>query len=82
MKKVGTKAEVWHGVAEHTSGGLTKAHLTLNAKGHVVSLAKHHQGVKNIAHTLGAHARPAAHRAVHRAPRVKKGAAMLGGYLL
>lgn len=72
-KMIGTKAEVWHGIAAHTKGGLTKHQLTINKKGEVVSLAKHTQGVKNVAHTLGS--------AMHRR-KTTRGHAMLGGYLL
>ena len=27
MQSVGSRAQVWHGTAHHTSGGLTKKHL-------------------------------------------------------
>lgn len=40
MKATGTKEDVWANVALRTGGGLTKADLTLNAKGKVVSLKK------------------------------------------
>lgn len=48
VKAVGSKAEVWHGNAKHTSGGLTKADLMKNSKGRIVSKKKHAQGKKNI----------------------------------
>ena len=35
---------VWRGVAEHTSGGLRKEHLMLNARGKCVSIKQHHAG--------------------------------------
>lgn len=79
VKKTGTKEEVWHGVAQHTKGGLTKGHLTVNKKGQVVSAAKHAQGVKNVHKTLGAYSKPK-HGSTRG--RAMLGGAMLGGYLL
>ena len=38
---IGSRAEVWHGTAKHTSGGLTKAHLMKNKSGRIVSRKKH-----------------------------------------
>jgi len=40
-KLVGTRAEVWHGTAYKTSGGLTKANLIQNKSGRIVSRVKH-----------------------------------------
>jgi len=41
VKAVGSRAEVWHGNANHTSGGLEKKHLMMNKRGRIVSLKKH-----------------------------------------
>jgi hypothetical protein len=41
FKTYGTRAEVWHGTAKKTSGGLTKGHLIKNKSGRIVSKAKH-----------------------------------------
>ena len=41
MKAVGSSAEVWHGKAHHTSGGLEKKHLMMNKRGRIVSKKKH-----------------------------------------
>ena len=41
MKASGSRAEVWHGNAKHTSGGLTKSHLMMNKHGRIVSRKKH-----------------------------------------
>jgi hypothetical protein len=41
MPAIGTRAQVWHGTAHHTSGGLTKAHLMKNKHGRIVSRKKH-----------------------------------------
>ncbi len=38
MKTVGTRAEVMHGTAKHTSGGLTKKDLKYNKNGRIVSV--------------------------------------------
>jgi hypothetical protein len=38
---IGTRAEVWHGTAKKTSGGLTKNNLMMNKHGRIVSRAKH-----------------------------------------
>jgi len=37
MKAIGTRAEVFHGTADHTSGGLTKKDLKKNRLGRIVS---------------------------------------------
>ncbi len=37
----GSRAQVWHGTAYKTSGGLTKSHLYYNKHGRVVSRKKH-----------------------------------------
>jgi len=37
---VGSRAQVWHGNAEHTSGGLKKKDLMMNKHGRIVSKAK------------------------------------------
>ena len=48
MPAVGTKAQVWHGTAKHTSGGLTKSDLMKTRKGRIVSKKKHAAGLKAI----------------------------------
>lgn len=37
----GSRAQVWHGTAYKTSGGLTKHHLMQNKSGRIVSKEKH-----------------------------------------
>jgi hypothetical protein len=37
----GSRAQVWHGTAHQTSGGLTKIHLLMNKNGRIVSKRKH-----------------------------------------
>jgi hypothetical protein len=38
---VGSKAQVWHGTADKTAGGLTKKDLMKNKHGEIVSRKKH-----------------------------------------
>jgi hypothetical protein len=38
---IGTRAQVWHGTAFKTSGGLTKSHIMQNKNGRIVSKSKH-----------------------------------------
>ena len=44
---VGSKAQVWHGTAAHTSGGLTKKDL-MKHKGRIISRKKHALGKKAL----------------------------------
>ena len=46
----GSKAQVWHGTAKKTSGGLTKSDLMKNKHGRIVSRRKHTMGKKSIKH--------------------------------
>lgn len=39
LKRVGSRAEVWHGTAHHTSGGLTKSDLFQDKYGRIRSKA-------------------------------------------
>ncbi len=50
MQTVGTRAQVWHGTAKKTSGGLTKTNLMKNKHGRIVSKRKHASGKKTIKH--------------------------------
>ena len=49
MKATGSKAEVFHGTAKHTSGGLHKKDL-MKHKGRIISRRKHSAGKKAIKH--------------------------------
>ena len=44
----GSRAQVWHGTAKKTSGGLTKSALMMNKHGRIVSRKKHASGKKTI----------------------------------
>jgi hypothetical protein len=48
MPAVGTKAQVYHGTAKHTSGGLTKKDLMKTKKGRIVSRKKHAAGKRAL----------------------------------
>ena len=43
-KIIGSRAQVWHGTATHTSGGLTKDKLMMNNRKRIVSIARHNIG--------------------------------------
>ena len=44
---IGTRAQVWHGTAYKTTGGLTKSHIMKNKSGRIVSKAKHMSAKKD-----------------------------------
>lgn len=46
-KTVGSRAEVFHGTANHTSGGLEKKDLKKNKRGRIVSVKKSNQAKKD-----------------------------------
>lgn len=48
MMTVGSKAQVFHGTAKHTSGGLTRKDLMKTKAGRIVSRKKHAAGLKAI----------------------------------
>ena len=48
MMTVGSAAQVFHGTAKHTSGGLKKSDLMKTKKGRIVSKKKHAAGKKAI----------------------------------
>ena len=45
---VGSKAQVYHGTADRTAGGLKKEDLMKTAKGRIVSKKQHSAGLKAI----------------------------------
>jgi len=47
-KTIGTRAEVYHGTARRTSGGLTKNELMINKHGRIVSRRKHNTAKKEM----------------------------------
>ena len=48
MMTTGSKSQVWHGTAKHTSGGLKKSDLMKTKKGRIVSKKKHAAGLKAL----------------------------------
>lgn len=48
MVTTGSKSQVWHGTAKHTSGGLTRKDLMKTKKGRIVSKRKHAAGLKAV----------------------------------
>jgi hypothetical protein len=47
MSMVGSRAQVWHGTAKKTSGGLTRKDLLKNKAGRIVSKRKHFTAKKD-----------------------------------
>ena len=78
MQTIGTRAQVWHGTAKKTSGGLTKSHLMKNKHGRIVSRRKHASGKKTIKHLrkLGYIAKKGQFKLFHKGHKSKK---MRGG---
>ena len=54
LPAVGTKAQVFHGTAKHTSGGLTRKDLKYNKHGRIVSRKASEQGKKALKHLVKA----------------------------
>ena len=46
-KTTGSRAEVYHGNAKHTAGGLEKSDLKLNKRGEIVSVKASNSAKKN-----------------------------------
>ena len=57
IKAVGSKAEVFHGTAKHTSGGLKKKDL-MKHHSRIISRKKHAAGKKAIKHLFSAGYKP------------------------
>ena len=51
---VGSKAQVFHGTAKHTIGGLTQADLVQNKRGKIVSRKQQEAGRKALKHLTNA----------------------------
>jgi hypothetical protein len=75
MQTIGTRAQVWHGTAKKTSGGLTKSHLMKNKHGRIVSRKKHASGKKTIKHLkkLGYVAKKGEFKLFHKGHKGHKG---------
>lgn len=81
MQTIGTRAQVWHGNAKKTSGGLTKSHLMMNKHGRIVSRRKHASGKKTIKHlrSLGYVAKKGEFKLFHKGHKGHKSRKMRGG---
>jgi hypothetical protein len=78
MQTVGSRAQVWHGTAKKTPGGLTKINLMKNKHGRIVSKRKHASGKKTIKHLrkLGYVAKKGHFKLFHKGHKSRK---MRGG---
>jgi hypothetical protein len=81
MQTIGTRAQVWHGTAKKTSGGLTKNNLMQNKHGRIVSKRKHASGKKTIKHLrkLGYVAKKGEFKLFHKHSRRHRSRKMRGG---
>jgi hypothetical protein len=86
MQTTGSRAQVWHGTAKKTSGGLTKSHLMKNKHGRIVSRRKHASGKKTIKNLrkLGYVAKKGQFKLFHKGhkSRKMKGGMAYGGPLV
>lgn len=76
---VGSKAQVYHGTAKHTSGGLTKSDLVKNKHGRIVSRRKQAAGRRALKYLTrkGYKARKGTFRLFRKGTRRQHGGASL-----
>lgn len=55
--RVGSRAQVFHGTAEQTAGGLRKDDLLKNKRGRIVPRSRHTHGLRALQRLLGAGAK-------------------------
>lgn len=81
MEARGSRAQVWHGTAKRTSGGLTKNDLMMNKHHRIVSKRKHASGKKSIKHlrSLGYIAKKGQFKLFRKGSTAKRGRKMRGG---
>lgn len=84
MQTIGTRAQVWHGTAKKTPGGLTKNNLMKNKHGRIVSKRKHASGKKTIKHLrkLGYVAKKGEFKLFHKHSKRHRSRKMKGGMAL
>ena len=82
MRTIGSKAEVFHGSADHTSGGLKKKDLMKTSKGRIVSRKKHAAGKKAIQRLFKAGYKPTkgTFTAMRKGMRTTRRKGMRGGF--
>jgi hypothetical protein len=73
VKIIGSKAQVFHGNATHTSGGLKKGDLVKNKHGRIVSKRKQAAGFKSIHYLINAGYEPVKGKFGHSGGKKKKG---------
>jgi hypothetical protein len=80
-KTIGTRAQVWHGTAKKTNGGLTKNKLMMNKHGRIVSRRKHSLGKKSIKHLvkMGYKAKKGVFKLFHKGRKSRKSRKSRGG---
>jgi hypothetical protein len=72
VKIIGSKAQVFHGNATHTSGGLKKADLVKNKHGRIVSKKKQAAGFKSLQYLIKAGYEPIKGTFGHGGKKAKK----------
>ena len=79
VKIIGSKAQVFHGNATHTSGGLKKGDLVKNKHGRIVSKRKQAAGFKSIHYLINAGYEPVKGKFGHSGKKKKGGDAPAEG---
>jgi hypothetical protein len=72
VKIIGSKAQVFHGNATHTSGGLKKTDLVKNKHGRIVSKKKQAAGFKSLQYLIKAGYEPVKGKFGHGGKKAKK----------
>ena len=72
VKIIGSKAQVFHGNATHTSGGLKKTDLVKNKHGRIVSKKKQAAGFKSLQYLIKAGYEPIKGKFGHGGKKAKK----------
>jgi len=72
VKIIGSKAQVFHGNATHTSGGLKKTDLVKNKHGRIVSKKKQAAGFKSLQYLIKAGYEPIKGKFGHGGKKAKR----------
>ena len=79
---IGSRAQVWHGTAYKTTGGLTKSHLMKNKSGRIVSKSKHMSAKKEKRLVKAGYLTKKGHFGfVKKGKTMKRGRKMRGGMM-
>jgi hypothetical protein len=79
MMTIGSKAQVFHGSAHHTTGGLTKKELIKNKRGKIVSRKQAAAGKKAYTRLVKAGYKPTKGKFKLFSKKTRKGSAKKGG---